>query len=82
MIVLKILTKYPRCVALNFFNYLNATEFLALMQVLGSPFQRWSGVSEPWFLAGNIRQRLLQHDTTPEFEMNICHLGNMKAIFI
>lgn len=52
------------------------------MQVLGAPLQHWSGVSELWFLAGNIRQRLLEHDTTPESEMSICHLGNAKAIFI
>lgn len=51
------------------------------MLVLGTPLQHWSGVSELWFLAGNIRQRLLEHDTTPEFELSICHLGNAKAIF-
>lgn len=82
MIVLKIFTKYLRCVTLNFFRYLNATEFLVLMQMLGAALQHWSGVSELWFLAGNIRQRLLEHDTTPEFGMSICNLGNAKAIFI
>lgn len=81
-IVRKIFTKHPRCVALNFFNYLNTTEFLALMQVLTAQLQHWSGVSEQWFLTGNIRQRLLERGTTPEFEMSICHLGNAKAIFI
>lgn len=82
MIVLEIFTAYPRCVALNFFCYLNTTELLVLMQVLGAALQHWTGVSELWFLAGNIRQRQLEQDTTPEFEMSICHLGNAKAIFI
>lgn len=52
------------------------------MLVHGAPLQHWSGVSELWFLAGDIKQRLLEHDTTLEFEMSICHLGNAKAIFI
>lgn len=52
------------------------------MQVLSAPVQRWSGVSELWFLEGNIRQRLLEHDTTPESEMSIGRLGNAKRIFI
>lgn len=82
VIVLKIFTKYASCVVPNFFNYLNTTEFLALMQVLGAQPQHWSGVRELWFLTGSIRQRLLKRDTAPQFGMSICHLGNAKAIFI
>lgn len=81
VIVLKIFTEYPRCVALNFFNYLNTTEFLALMQVLSAQLQHWSGVSELWFLTGNIRPRLLEYDTTPEFEMSICQPRECKSYF-